>query len=53
MPIVLPLTPLPLPPTPAIPPAEASTPGPTYCSNCGAGNPPGSNFCTACGKSLK
>lgn len=29
-----------------------STPGPTYCSHCGAPNPPGGAYCVACGKML-
>lgn len=30
----------------------ASTPGPVYCSHCGAPNPPGGAYCVACGKML-
>lgn len=30
----------------------ASTPGPVYCSHCGASNSPGSTYCGSCGKML-
>lgn len=30
----------------------ASTPGPTYCAECGAANDPNARFCGACGKML-
>ncbi|AWY07390.1 hypothetical protein SEA_UNTPL_73 [Streptomyces phage UNTPL] len=29
-----------------------STPGPVYCSHCGAANPAGSTYCQGCGKML-
>lgn len=30
----------------------ASTPGPTYCSRCGASNSSGSTYCSGCGAML-
>lgn len=30
----------------------SSTPGPTYCAECGAANPAGATICCACGKML-
>jgi predicted amidophosphoribosyltransferase len=29
-----------------------STPGPVYCSSCGASNTSGSSYCSTCGKPL-
>lgn len=31
---------------------SSSTPGPTYCAECGTANPAGATTCSACGKML-